>query len=268
MITAITQNEGLLMKELALVTGASRGIGFCLTQQLALRGYRVVAVGASERVHELPGRLPEAEILPVQTDLAAADGVDTVWTAVETAGSPLRVSALNAGVSLGGAFLDTDLDDELRLLALNVTSQVTLAKRVVRAMSEQRRGHILITSSLSALTPTPYESIYGPSRAFMYSFAQGLREELKTTGIVVTALLPGATATEFHQRAGMHNTTFGTNDGKNDPEQVARQGLEALFADKDHVVGGNPRTRRSALWSKALPERMKAARFARLSKPQ
>ncbi len=137
-----------------------------------------------------PGRLPEAEILPVQTDLAAADGVDTVWTAVETAGSPLRVSALNAGVSLGGAFLDTDLDDELRLLALNVTSQVTLAKRVVRAMSEQRRGHILITSSLSALTPTPYESIYGPSRAFMYSFAQGLREELKTTGIVVTALLP------------------------------------------------------------------------------
>ena len=256
------------MKELALVTGASRGIGFCLTQQLALRGYRVVAVGASERVHELPGRLPDAEIHPVQADLAAADGVDAVWSAVEGAGSPLRVAALNAGVSLGGAFLDTDLDEELRLLALNVTSQVTLAKRVVRAMAEQRRGHVLITSSLSALTPTPYESIYGPSRAFMYSFAQGLHEELKAQGIVVTALLPGATATEFHQRAGMHNTAFGINDGKNDPEQVARQGLEALFAGKDHVVGGNPRTRRSALWNKLLPERVKAVRFAKLSNPE
>lgn len=255
------------MKDLALVTGASRGIGFCLTRQFTERGYAVVAVGASERIHQLPERLPDAEIHPVRADLAADHGVDDVWAAVEGLRSPLRVAALNAGVSLGGAFVDTDLDDELLLLALNVTSQVRLAKRVVRAMVDQHRGHVLITTSLSALSPTPYESIYGPTRAFMYSFAQGLHQELKGQGVVVTALLPGATATEFHERAGMHNTAFGTDSGKNDPSLVARQGISALFAGKDHVVGGDARTRRSAIINKLLPERVKAARFAKLSNP-
>jgi uncharacterized protein len=117
------------------------------------------------------------------------------------------------------------------------------------------------------LSPTPYESIYGPTRAFMYSFAQGLREEMREHGVTVTALLPGATATEFHQRAGMHNTKFGSNDWKNDPALVARLGIDGLFADKDHVVGGDRRTRRSYIRNKLLPERMKARQFAKASRP-
>ena len=255
------------MRELALVTGSSAGIGFHLAHQLAQRGYDIIGVGASDRIMTLPDRLRSVDVIPVAVDLSTPAGVDQLWQRIEDLGRPLDVAALNAGTTLGGSFVDTPIEDELRMIGLNITSQVLLAKRVVAAMANRRQGRILITSSVSATTPTPYESIYGPTRAFMYSFAQGLREELREYGVTVTALLPGATATEFHQRAGMGNTKFGTNEWKNDPEVVARQGIDALFADKDHVVGGDRRTRRAAITNKFLPEYVKARRFAKASKP-
>ncbi|MGW7253541.1 SDR family NAD(P)-dependent oxidoreductase [Streptomyces sp. NPDC054834] len=98
---------------------------------------------------------------------------------MEKTGRPLEAAVLNAGRSIGGAFLDTDLDDELSLIDLNVTFVVHLAKHVARHMEANRRGRILITSSLSATVPTPYETVYGPSRAFSRMFALGLREELR-----------------------------------------------------------------------------------------
>ncbi|WP_081638028.1 SDR family NAD(P)-dependent oxidoreductase [Glutamicibacter mishrai] len=122
-------------------------------------------------------------------------------------------------------------------------------------------------ASLSATTPTPYESIYGPTRSFMYSFAQSLREELREHGVSVTALLPGATATEFHDRAGMQQTKFGDNSWKNDPELVAKLGVEALFSGRDHVIGGDRGTRWAALRNKFSSEESKAKRFAQDSKP-
>lgn len=252
---------------LALVTGASAGIGRELAKQLAARGHDIVGVGASARIDELADAIPGRQVIGVRADLGTREGVEDVWAAVEATGRPLAVAALNAGKSLGGAFLDTDLEDEERMLALNITSQVRLAKKVVRAMANDREGRILITSSLSALTPTPYESIYGPTRSFMFSFAEGLREEMKEHGVTVTALLPGATATDFHHTAGMDNTVFGSNDWKNDPALVARRGLDALFAGKDHVIGGDRATRRDALINKFLPESIKAQRFARNSRP-
>ncbi|NKE10566.1 MULTISPECIES: SDR family NAD(P)-dependent oxidoreductase [Kocuria] len=255
------------MNKLALVTGASAGIGFELARQLADRGYDIAGVGAGERINQLSDKLPHVRVLPIQADLSAEEGVEYVWSEVEALGRPLDVVALNAGKSLGGAFLDTDLDEEKHMIALNITSQVLLAKHVVRKMADQRHGRILITSSMSALTPTPYESIYGPTRAFMFSFAQGLREEMREYGVNVTALLPGATATDFHQTAGMGNTMFGSNDWKNDPALVAQRGLDALFAGKDHVIGGDRRTRRDALLKKFLPEAVKSRQFARDSKP-
>jgi short-subunit dehydrogenase len=153
------------------------------------------------------------------------------------------------------------------MLALNVTGQIRLVKHVVGHMAERKGGHILVTTSCSALTPTPYESIYGPTRAFMLSFAQGLREEMKEYGVAVTALLPGATATDFHHAAGMDNTKFGSNDWKNDPAQVARQGLDALFAGEDHVVGGDQATKDDAARNRTLSDPVKAAEFAKSSRP-
>jgi short-subunit dehydrogenase len=252
---------------LALVTGASSGIGFQLAGQLAERGYDVVGVGASARINDLSRRITAAQVIPVQVDLATEAGVERLWKAVEDVGRPLDVACLNAGRSLGGAFLDTDLEDELQMLALNVTGQVRLAKHVVKHMAARQAGRILITSSCSALTPTPYESIYGPTRSFMLSFAEGLREEMKEHGVGVTALLPGATATDFHHTAGMHDTKFGSNDWKNDPALVARQGLDALFAGDDHVVGGDQATKDDAALNRTLSDPEKAAKFAQASRP-
>lgn len=252
---------------LALVTGASAGIGFQLASQLADRGYDIVGVGASGRIADLGSQISGVEVIPVQADLASAEGVEQVWAAVEASNRPLDVACLNAGRSLGGAFLDTDLEDELSMLALNVTGQVRLAKHVVRHMADRQSGHLLITTSCSALTPTPYESIYGPTRSFMLSFAEGLREEMKEHHVVVTALLPGATATDFHHTAGMDNTIFGSNDWKNDPALVARQGLDALFADQDHVVGGTQETKDDAALNRTLSDPVKAEEFAKASRP-
>ena len=252
---------------LALVTGASAGIGFQLATQLAERGYDIVGVGASSRIHDLGQKITGVEVFPVQADLSTADGIERVWDAVEELGRPLDVACLNAGKSLGGAFLDTDLDEEMHMLALNVTGQVRLAKHVVRHMAGNKAGHILVTTSCSALTPTPYESIYGPTRAFMLSFAEGLREEMKEYGVGVTALLPGATATDFHQTAKMDNTKFGDNSWKNDPVEVARQGLDALFAGEDHVIGGDQATKDDAALNRTLSDPVKAAKFAEGSRP-
>ena len=256
------------MSRTALVTGASSGIGFHIAELLAERGYNIVGVGTSDRILDLPGKLPQVTVTPVRADLTDRDQVDAVWQAFEDLGVPLDVAVLNAGKSLGGAFHDTELDDELHMLNLNITSQVVLAKHVVRAMAGQKHGRILITASLSATTPTPYESIYGPTRAFMYSFAQGLREEMREYGVSVTALLPGATATGFHDTAGMQNTKFGDNSWKNDPSMVAKAGVDALFKGHDHVIGGDRSTRWAAFVNKFIGEQRKARRFARDSRPE
>ena len=191
-----------------------------------------------------------------------------MWQAVEATGRPLEAAAINAGVSIGGAFLDNDLDEELNLISLNVTSVVHLTKRVAAAMTRQHRGRILITSSLSATLPTPYETVYGPSRAFTRMFALSLREELRGTGVTVTTLMPGATNRDFHARAGMNNTAFGPNANKNDKVEVARQGFEAMLAGRAQVVGGDRATKRTALLHRFLPETLKAARHARKAKPR
>jgi uncharacterized protein len=226
------------------VTGASAGIGFQLALLLARDGYDLVVTGRSGGTAHAADQLRDAgadgiDATAVQADLGSREGVERVWAAVQSAGDPLEVAVLNAGRSIGGAFLDTDPDDELALIDLNVSSVVHLAKLVVRDMAPRRRGRVLITSSVSATLPTPYETVYGPTRAFAFSFAEGLREEMKEHGVSVTAMLPGATDSDFHCRVGMDNTAFGPGAPTNSRVKVARQGYAAMMAGKDHVVAGD-----------------------------
>ncbi|MFF8763543.1 SDR family NAD(P)-dependent oxidoreductase [Nocardiopsis dassonvillei] len=265
-----TTPSGSNERPLALVTGASAGIGYQLALQLAQQGHDLVATGRSEGIDRAAVDFEEhgARVYPVRADLAEREGVDAVWDAVQATGRPLQVAVLNAGRSIGGAFLDTDLDDELALVDLNVTSVVHLAKHVARHMAINRNGRILITSSLSATLPTPYETVYGPSRAFTRMFALGLREELKEYGVSVTTLLPGATDSGFHSRAGMDNTAFGPGMKKNSRVEVARQGLQALLAGRAQVVGGDLATRWTYVKNRVLPETLKAARHALRARPR
>ena len=150
-----------------------------------------------------------ARVSAVRADLATYDGVETLWNAIKAEGRPLDAIAINAGVGVGGAFAENELQRELDLINLNVVSVVHLAKRVVQDMMERNEGRILFTASIAAEVPGPFEAVYAASKAFVLSFAEALRNELKDTHITVTALQPGATETNFFHRAGMDDTKVG-----------------------------------------------------------
>ena len=201
----------------------------------------------------------------VQSDLTTAEGAEKVISAV--AGRPLDVLVLNAGIALGGAFLDVPLERHLQLVEININSTLRLCHGLLPPMIARGRGKLLLVSSLSATTPTPFESIYGPSKSFMTSFGHGLREELRGTGVDVTILHPGATATDFHIRAGMGNTRFGDNSWKNDPAEVARQGYEALKNGVTSLIGGDADTQAAGRALRAMTDEDKARRQAAMSRP-
>jgi uncharacterized protein len=176
--------------------------------------------------------------------------------------------AINAGVGVGGDFARaTSLQAELDLINLNVTSSVHLAKRVVKDMVDRGQGRILFTSSIAATMPAPFEAVYGASKAFLLSFSEALGNELKGTGVTVTALMPGATETNFFHRAAMDDTKVGASQ-KDDPAEVARGGFEALMAGEDKVIAGSFKNKlQGGLGSRILPETVKAELHRKQAEP-
>jgi short-subunit dehydrogenase len=146
--------------------------------------------------------------------------------------------AINAGIGVSGNFRNTDLKAELNLINLNVVSTVHLTKRVLPDMTRRGRGRILLTSSIAGTMPTPFEAVYGASKAFILSFSESIRNEVKDTGVTVTALLPSATNTNFFHCADMENTKIGASEKRDDPADVARDAYEALMAGYLFTVWG------------------------------
>lgn len=253
---------------LALVTGASSGIGYALARQFVEHGYDVVIAAEDDRLAEVAAELGScgSRVHPVQVDLTGYEGVEQLVSEVEALRRPLAAAALNAGIGRGGAFLDTRLADEFRIIDLNVTSTVHLAKRLLPPMVEDGAGRLLITSSIASTMPGPFQAVYNASKSFLQSFAQALQEELKDTGVTVTSLMPGPTDTDFFRRAGMLDTKVGRSE-KDDPAQVAGQGYEAMMSGKDKIIAGSLKTRAHGIANHVLPDRMKAAAHRRMAEP-
>jgi uncharacterized protein len=212
-----------------------------LAREFARRGYDLVIAAEDQGIAEAARDLEQsgATVQAVQVDLADYDGVGKFYSQVKASGRPVDVVAINAGVGVGGDFArETDLNAELNLISLNVTSPVHLAKRVLHDMVERKQGRILFTSSIAGVAPGPLEAVYAASKAFLFSFSEALRNELKDTGITVTALMPGPTETNFFHRAGMDDTKVGQSE-KDDPAEVAKEGVDALLAGRDRVVAGS-----------------------------
>jgi uncharacterized protein len=253
---------------LAVVTGASAGIGYELAREFAQHGYDLVIAAEDGGIVEARQAFESlgVQVESVQADLARPDGVEKLWQRVMALGRPVEAVAINAGIGVGGEFRKTDLDKELNIVDLNCRSVVHLAKRVVQHMVPQGKGRILITSSIASTMPGPFEAVYAASKAFDQSFAQALRHELKDTGVTVTSLMPGPTETNFFHRAGLDDTKVGAAE-KDDAGLVAKQGFEALMAGKDHVVAGSLKNKLQATGAKVIPEPMKAKIHADMAEP-
>ncbi len=254
----------------ALVTGASSGIGYWLARELAGRGYDLVVCSAGERLDQVSQDLKNAgvNVSAISADLSTRQGVDELWKAVQAMGRPVDVACINAGIGVGGLFAETDLETELKMVELNCVGVVHLAKHVVKHMLDLDAGNILITSSIAGEMVAPREAVYAATKAFDLSFAHSLRYELRDTGISVTALQPGPTDTDFFHRAGMDNTKTGT-EGKHEsqPEDVARQGIDALFAGKDHVYAASVKTKMEGMLANVVPGAVKGAMHEKMAKP-
>ncbi|WP_255491525.1 MULTISPECIES: SDR family oxidoreductase [unclassified Actinotalea] len=254
-------------RPLAVVTGASSGIGRALADDLAERGHDLVLCAEDAELAVAAEQLARrAGVVPVRTDLATSDGVEQLVAAISATGRPVAVLALNAGVGLGGAFVGSDLTAQLRVVHLDVVSTVHLAHRLLPGMVAQGAGRVLVTSSVAATMPGPWNATYAASKAFVQSFAEAVRRELAGTGVTVTALQPGPTDTEFFDRSGMDETLLGRGP-RTDAATVARKGLDALFAGKDHVVVSAMGATQAGL-SRVLPERARAAVHGAMAKPR
>jgi short-subunit dehydrogenase len=256
--------------KLALVTGASSGIGLSLAKELAGRGYDIIVCSAGERLQKSAQqlRIASVQVIEVQADLATASGIENLWKQITALGRNLDVACINAGVGVGGLFAETNLDAELNMVGLNCTGTIHLAKYVVQQMVRQGDGKILFTASIAGEMVAPREAVYAATKAFVLSFAHSLRYELRDSGISVTALQPGPTDTDFFHRAGMDNTKVGS-EGKSEsqPDEVARQGVDALLAGDDHVYTASVKTKLEGKLANLVPGSVKGAMHEKMAKP-
>ncbi len=259
-----------MANQLAVVTGASSGIGYNLAKVFAENGFDLVIASNDDRLSksETDFKAMGAQVTAVDADLATYDGVEQLWREIEATGRSVDAIALNAGVGVGGLFAETDLEKEINIVRTNVEGTVHLAKRAVQHMVPRGSGRILIVASIASEMVAPREAVYAASKAFDLSFAKSLRAELEDTGVTVTALQPGPTDTDFFHRAGMDNTKTG-QEGKEDsePYDVAKQGFEALMKGDKHVYAASLSVKFQGAVANLVPDAVKAAMHERQAKP-
>jgi short-subunit dehydrogenase len=256
---------GQALKQLAVVTGASTGIGYELAIQCAKHGFDLVVAADEPEINAAADvfRREGVAVDAIEADLATTEGCDRLYAALK--GRPVDALLANAGRGLGRGFLDQDWDEVRYVIDTNVTGTVYLIQMIARDMRERNEGKILITGSIAGFMPGTYQAVYNGTKAFLDSFSFALRAELKDTKITVTCLMPGATETEFFERADMMDTKVGT-DKKDDPSDVAKTGFDAMMGGKGDVVSGWYNKLQSAI-ANVTPAGVLAERHRKMAEP-
>ena len=227
--------------ERTLITGGSVGIGAALADVFAEHGHDLILVSRTRDKLEARGKDIQqkynVQVTCIPEDLSDPAGPRRVFDAVSAQGLDVHNLVNNAGVGLYGKFITTNLDAELKMIQLNVTSPVELTKRFLPAMVARRRGRILNVASTAAFVPGPWMSIYYATKAFLLSFSQAIDYELEPSGISVTTLCPGPTESEFKVRAGSERSRL-FEAFVMDAPAVARAGYEGMMKGKTLVVPG------------------------------
>jgi short-subunit dehydrogenase len=247
--------------QLAVVTGASSGIGLELARLFAADGYDLVVVADETEIDERARELSNGggHVEPVRVDLRDEGAVQRVYDVVSDGGARVPAAiAFNVGIGRAGRFIDGDLQADLDIIDVNVRSTVHLAKLVLRDMAEHDQGRALFTSSIVAMMPGSYQTMYNASKAFIQSFAEALHDEFRGTGVSVTALMPGPTDTAFFRRAAMEDTPLARLPFKDDPAKTAKQGYDAMMRGKQKVVASSLSSKLMGAVSTVLPDSLKA----------
>ncbi len=252
-------------RPLAIVTGASTGIGYELAKCCAKNGFDLLVAADEPAINDAATafRALGVTVDAVEADLATTDGVDKLYAAVR--GRPVDALLANAGRGLGRGFLDQDFGQVRHVVDTNVTGTIYLIQKVGRDMRERGRGRILITGSIAGFMPGTYQAVYNGTKAFLDSFSFAIRHELKDSGITVTCLMPGATETDFFERADMMDTKVGTAK-KDDAADVAETGFKAMMNGDGDVVSGWHNKLQTAIAS-VTPAGMLAEMHRRMAEP-
>lgn len=227
----------------AVITGATSGIGFELAKLFAHDGYNLVIVARDHSQLESKAHYfrtaYDVDVIPIARDLFTAGEAFNLYKDTTELGITVDVLVNNAGQGLYGDFTDTDIKRELAIIELNISSVVVLTKCYLLDMAKRNEGKILNVASVASKLPGPWQSVYHGTKAFVLSFTEAIREELKATNITVTALMPGVTDTDFFNKAGMQNSkAVEDENAMADPADVAKDGFRALMAGDDKVVSG------------------------------
>jgi len=233
-------------RPLAVITGASSGIGYELAKCCVEHGFDVVVAADEPEIHTAAAELRKtgASVQPIEADLATYEGVESLYGAL--GGRPVAALLANAGRGLGRAFLDQEFSDIQRVIDTNVTGTLYLVQKVGRDMRALGAGRILITGSIAGFMPGTFQAVYNGTKALLDSFSFALRAELQGSGVTVTCLIPGPTETEFFERADMQDTKVAT-DKKQPASEVAKSGFEAMMRGEAEVITGWQNKLRAAL---------------------
>ena len=226
-----------LKRPLAVVTGASTGIGYELAICCARNALDLLVVADEPEIHTAAEvfRSYDVNVEAIEADLATIEGVEQVYAALD--GRKVDALLANAGRGLGHGFLDQEFSEVIRVIDTNITGTIYLIQKIGRDMRANKAGRILITGSIAGFTPGTFQAVYHGTKAFINSFSFALRNELQDSGITVTCLMPGATETEFFDRAGLEDTKVGQAK-KDDPRNVAETGFEAMMNGEGDIVTG------------------------------
>ncbi len=226
----------------ALVTGGTSGIGHELAKLLAADGYNLILVARTQEdldrvASELTGT-HGVEVKTIAKDLFYPGNAFELTDEVSELGVQINILVNDAGQGQYGPFVDNDINHALDIIHLNIESLVVLTHYFLKEMVGRAEGRILNLASIAGKTPGPFQAVYHGTKAFVHSFTEAIRSEVKDTGVTITSLLPGATDTDFFNKAGMNDSKIVQEGELGDPAKVAKDGYEALISGKDMVVSG------------------------------
>jgi uncharacterized protein len=251
--------ETMPNEKYALITGASSGIGYELTKVFAKNGYNMVIVARSQdRLDEIARDWTSkygVKVMPLAKDLFDPAAPQQIYDEIKGWGIEIDMLVNDAGQGVHGFFHETELQRELDIIQLNIVAMVSLTKLFLKDMVTRKEGKILNLASMVSKMPSPLMAVYSATKAFIYNFSESLVNELQETGVTITALLPGATATDFFHKANAENTVTYQDAELSDPEDVANDGYNAMMSGSSRIISGF-KNKFSAMMSNLIPDSM------------